>query len=64
MRDGSIITTWVDALQASYAGVQVLAGELDEAICFHAFFYALWQKFDVLPERYNWNLKYAAATNF
>lgn len=43
--------------KASYAGVQVLAGELSEAICLHAFYYAIWRKFDLIPERYNWNLK-------
>ena len=47
----------VDSLQASYPGVQVLEGELDEAICFHALYFAIWKKFGVLPERYNWNLK-------
>ncbi|KAI1715625.1 glycosyl hydrolase family 47 domain-containing protein [Ditylenchus destructor] len=57
MRDGAILNTWVDALQASFAGVQVLAGDLDEAICIHAFYYALWKKYEMLPERYNWHLK-------
>jgi len=57
MRDGTVVNTWVDALQASFSAVQVLAGDLDEAICSHAFYYALWQKFDVLPERFNWHSK-------
>ncbi|KAI6236442.1 Alpha-1,2-Mannosidase [Aphelenchoides besseyi] len=63
MRDGSIINTWIDALQASYAGVKVLAGELDEAICIHALYYAIWLKFSVIPERYNWHTK-APDVNF
>ncbi|CAD5224389.1 unnamed protein product [Bursaphelenchus xylophilus] len=54
MRDGTLLNTWIDSLSASYAGVQTLAGDLDDAICLHAFFYALWRKYDMLPERYNW----------
>uniref|UniRef100_A0A914EPM6 alpha-1,2-Mannosidase n=1 Tax=Acrobeloides nanus TaxID=290746 RepID=A0A914EPM6_9BILA len=57
MRDGSTLNTWVDALQASYAGVQVLAGNLDEAICLHGLYYAIWRKYEMIPERYNWHLK-------
>lgn len=37
--------------------VQVLAGDVDEAICLHAFYYAIWQRFDALPERYNWQMQ-------
>ncbi|KAL7075165.1 hypothetical protein ACQ4LE_006156 [Meloidogyne hapla] len=57
MRDGSIINTWLDALQASFAGVQVLDGDLDEAICSHAVYYAIWQKYEMIPERFNWHSK-------
>lgn len=56
-RDGSTANTWIDSLQASFAGLLVLAGHLDEAICQHAFYYAVWSKYGVLPERYNWFLK-------
>ncbi|KAK6057322.1 hypothetical protein COOONC_05166, partial [Cooperia oncophora] len=44
-------------IKASFAGLLVLAGQLDEAICQHAFYYAVWSKYGVLPERYNWFLK-------
>ncbi len=44
-------------MQAFYSGVQVLEGDLEEAICFHALYFAIWKKFDALPERFNWNLK-------
>ncbi|EPB73160.1 glycosyl hydrolase family 47 [Ancylostoma ceylanicum] len=56
-RDGSTANTWIDALQASFAGLLVLAGHLEEAICQHAFYYAVWSKYGVLPERFNWYLK-------
>lgn len=57
MRDGSMVNTWIDALQASFAAVQVLNGNVDEAVCFHALYYSIWKRFDALPERYNWHLK-------
>ena len=36
---------------------QVLHGDIEEAICHHALFYAIWKKYDCLPERYNWMLR-------
>ncbi|CAB3406120.1 unnamed protein product [Caenorhabditis bovis] len=62
-RDGSTTNYWVDSLQASFSGVLVLAGYIDEAVCHHAFYYAIWKKFGVLPERYNWRLQ-APDVNF
>lgn len=43
--------------QASFAAVQVLNGDIDEAVCIHAIYYSLWKRYDALPERYNWHLK-------
>ncbi|XP_078728511.1 ER degradation-enhancing alpha-mannosidase-like protein 1 [Lampetra fluviatilis] len=57
MCSGRIINTWIDSLQAFFPGLQVLAGDVEEAICLHAFYYAIWQRFEALPERYNWQLK-------
>ncbi|XP_054280112.1 ER degradation-enhancing alpha-mannosidase-like protein 1 isoform X2 [Macrosteles quadrilineatus] len=54
MHTGSIHTTWIDSLQAAFAGVQVLNGDIDEAICTHALYYLIWKRFGVLPERWNW----------
>jgi len=36
---------------------QVLAGDLEEAICLHAVYYTLWLRFNALPERYNWQMQ-------
>lgn len=30
---------------------------MDNAICLHAFYYAIWKRFGALPERYNWQLQ-------
>ncbi|XP_038062230.1 ER degradation-enhancing alpha-mannosidase-like protein 1 [Patiria miniata] len=57
MKDGRTINSWMDALQAAFAGVQVLAGDLDEAICSHAIYYAIWRKYGAIPERFNWHTK-------
>lgn len=54
MKSGGTHTTWIDSLQAAFAGVQVLAGDVEEAICTHALYYAIWKKYGVLPERFNW----------
>jgi len=57
MDNGEIVNTWIDALQASFSGVQVLRGDIEEAICSHAIYYAIWQRYGVLPERFNWQMK-------
>lgn len=30
---------------------------MENAICLHAFYYAIWKRFGALPERYNWQLQ-------
>ncbi|CAF0973158.1 unnamed protein product [Didymodactylos carnosus] len=57
MHTGAVSTTWIDSLQASFSAVQVLLGDIDEAICMHALYYSIWRKFGVLPERFNWHVK-------
>lgn len=57
MNSGDIVNYWIDALQAAWPGVQVLYGDIEEAICSHAVYYSIWRKFESLPERYNWNLR-------
>ncbi|XP_005089315.1 ER degradation-enhancing alpha-mannosidase-like protein 1 [Aplysia californica] len=57
MKTGETVNTWIDALQAAWSAVQVLNGDIEEAICSHALYYAIWQRYEALPERYNWQLK-------
>ncbi len=59
MKDGTTVNTWIDSLQASFTGVQILIGDLEEAICQHALYYSIWKKYGVLPERFNWQLRCA-----
>ena len=51
-----LIDIWVYGLIIICAGVQVLYGDLEEAICHHAVYYSIWRKYGCLPERYNWKL--------
>lgn len=37
--------------------MQVLAGDLEEAICTHAIYYSIWRRYSALPERFDWNTK-------
>ena len=54
MNSGKIMTHWIDSLSASWPAVQILAGDVEEAICSHAFHYGIWRKFGMSPERFNW----------
>ena len=36
---------------------QVLAGDLEEAICTHALYYSIWRRYEAMPERFDWNHK-------
>lgn len=56
MGTGNTATNWIDSLQAAFAGVQVLHGDVEEAICHHALYYSIWRKYGCLPERYNWKV--------
>lgn len=57
MKTGETANNWIDALQAAWSGVQVLNGDIDEAICTHALYYSIWRKYESLPERYNWYVR-------
>ena len=37
--------------------IQVLAGDLEEAICTHALHYSIWRRYDAMPERFDWHQK-------
>lgn len=35
----------------------MLKGDITEAICTHAVYYAIWKKYEAMPERFNWQTK-------
>lgn len=58
MHDGRQMSNWVDSLSAAWPGILVLAGlPVDEAICNHMLFFAIWLKFGLLPERFDLHRK-------
>lgn len=50
---GSLATNWVDSLGAFYAGLLVLAGEVEEAIETSLLYTAIWARYGALPERWS-----------
>lgn len=56
MNTGKTMTAWIDSLAASWSAVQLLSGDLEEAICSHMLYFNIWRRFDFLPERFNWHL--------
>lgn len=54
MHSGATHTPWIDSLQAAFSGIQVLNGDIEEAICSHALYYSIWKLYGALPERFNW----------
>ena len=50
----ALATTWIDSLAAYFPGLQVLAGEVEDAIKGHLQYWGIWSTFDMIPERYNY----------
>lgn len=55
--DGLDSTIWIDLLSAFWPGVQVLAGQLRDAVGTHMVFMKLWNHFQLIPERWNFLLR-------
>ena len=47
------------ALHVNISYLQVLAGDIEEAICTHALHYSIWRKYGALPERFDFSPKEA-----
>ncbi|CCC67201.1 hypothetical protein NCAS_0A06430 [Naumovozyma castellii] len=52
---GSVAYSWIDALGAFFPGVQVLAGDVDDAILKHTMYLKLWNTFGGIPERWQFD---------
>ncbi|KAJ3081811.1 ER degradation-enhancing alpha-mannosidase-like protein 1, partial [Quaeritorhiza haematococci] len=53
METGGLVATWVDSLSAFWPGLQVLAGDVENAIKLHQFYFTIWRRFHALPERFD-----------
>lgn len=56
VNDGSLASIWIDLLGAFWSGLQVLTGQLQDAIKTHLVYLKLWDHFDLIPERWNFLL--------
>lgn len=54
--DGQLFTDWIDLLSAFWPGLQVLAGQLNDAVKTHLLYLRIWDYFDLIPERWNFRL--------
>ncbi|CAI4064188.1 hypothetical protein SKDZ_08G2500 [Saccharomyces kudriavzevii ZP591] len=52
---GQLFVPWIDSLSAFFPGLQVLAGDLDDAIAKHLMFLKIWNTFGGIPERWNFS---------
>ncbi|CAI2174560.1 11956_t:CDS:10 [Funneliformis geosporum] len=57
MMNGVLVSSWVDSLSAYFPGLQVLAGDLDNAIKSHLLYYNIWRKYQAMPERFDFHLR-------
>lgn len=53
VKNGIVLSNYIDSLSAYYPGLLVLAGDTEAAIKSHLVYQALWTRFAALPERFN-----------
>lgn len=63
VNDGSLASIWIDLLGAFWSGLQVLTGQLQDAIKTHLMYLKLWDHFDLIPERWNFLLNKSQLEN-
>ncbi|KAI8615602.1 glycoside hydrolase [Chytriomyces sp. MP71] len=54
MDSGMQATNWVDSLSAFWPGLQVLVGDLNNAVKGHFTYFSIWQKYRAFPERFDY----------
>ncbi|RKP06019.1 glycoside hydrolase [Thamnocephalis sphaerospora] len=64
MYSRAIVSQFVDSLGAFLPGLQVLAGDVDNAIRGHLVYYHIWRKYNMLPERYDFHLRQPAMAQY
>lgn len=50
--DGVVTSEWIDLLGAFWAGLQVLTGQVSDAIRTHLVYLKIWDTYDLIPERW------------
>ncbi|CAI5756589.1 unnamed protein product [Candida verbasci] len=52
INDGVVFSDWIDSLSAFWSGLQVLTGQLTDAIRTHVVYMKIWNTFESIPERW------------
>jgi len=53
MYSGNTLYSWTDSLSAFWPGLQVMVGDIDQAIEAYSKFLSLWNKYSAVPERFD-----------
>ncbi|PPQ77269.1 hypothetical protein CVT25_010851 [Psilocybe cyanescens] len=64
MHSGDAAYNIIDSLSAFWPGLQVLAGDVQNAIKLHMIYYNLWRQYSGLPEVYDTNYKQATSHSY
>ncbi|ORX88037.1 glycoside hydrolase [Anaeromyces robustus] len=64
MHTGNRSGNYMDGLSAFFPGLQVLMGDIDNAIHLHQIFTELWRKYHAIPELYDFNFKRIAVNSY
>ncbi|KAI8806788.1 glycoside hydrolase [Cladochytrium replicatum] len=64
MDTGRLAVTWVDSLAAFFPGLQVLAGDLTNAVKHHWFYFTIWKRYRALPERFDFSMQQPSINNY
>ncbi|KAI8911073.1 glycoside hydrolase [Gorgonomyces haynaldii] len=57
MFTGNLLVTWIDSLAAFFPGLQVLGGDVINAVRPHHLYYTIWKRYKALPERFDFRTK-------
>ncbi|KIJ56728.1 glycoside hydrolase family 47 protein [Sphaerobolus stellatus SS14] len=64
MKTGEVIYSSTDSLSSFWAGLQVLAGDVQNAIKSHLFYWNLWRRFAGIPEVFDLNTRLPSAWQY
>jgi ER degradation enhancer, mannosidase alpha-like 1 len=53
METGDLAAVWIDSLGAFFPGLQVIFGDVNNAIRHHFLYYTIWERYSSLPERFS-----------
>lgn len=64
MNSGQSLGTWIDSLGAFFPGLQASVGDFENAFPLYELYYALWKRYESMPERFNFGNKQLNVHNY